>query len=312
MATAELEKKEAPGALTTIESERAIQEVRGAIIMARQFPRDQAAALARILKACERPDLAEQAIYAYPRGGQTVTGPSIRLAEVLQQNWGNMQAGVRELEQRGGESTAQAYAWDLETNTRMEKTFHVPHVRYSKSGGNARLTDPRDIYEIVANQGARRLRACILSVIPGDIVDAALARCEKTQEASLGAKPQQIQSLLLGFKEIGVTREDVERKIHKKAEEMSTADLLMLRRVGLAIKENMTSKEEAFPPVKAPASGAKDAAAAAAGGLRGAVSRAFGGGKKPEPEQPELTPEEEEGASRAFDEAGQGRQPGED
>jgi hypothetical protein len=41
----------------------------------------------------------------------------------------------------------------LETNTRREVTFQVPHIRYTKKGGY-RLEDPRDIYEMVANQGA--------------------------------------------------------------------------------------------------------------------------------------------------------------
>ena len=41
-------------------------------------------------------------------------------------------------------------------------------------------TDPRDIYEMVANQGARRLRACILGIIPGDVVGASVEECQKT------------------------------------------------------------------------------------------------------------------------------------
>jgi len=50
-----------------------------------------------------------------------------QLAEALAQAWGNMQFGVRELEQRKGESIIEAFAWDVETNTKQLKIFTVPH-----------------------------------------------------------------------------------------------------------------------------------------------------------------------------------------
>src|SRR5690606_7328869 len=154
-------------------SSREMEEVKGQIFMARQFPRNVFQSEQRILDACKRPSLAQTAVYRYPRGKQVVEGPSIRLAEVLAQNWGNLSFGVKELEQREGESIALAYAWDLETNVRQEKGFTVPHSRKA-NGKIAKLTDPRDIYELVANNGARRVRSCILGIIPGDIVEAAV------------------------------------------------------------------------------------------------------------------------------------------
>ena len=161
-------------ALVSTESQRAIAEVQAALAIAKSFPRDRVAAVDRILNDCQRSGLAQVAIYQYARGGTSISGPTIRLAESLAQNWGNIQYGVRELSQANGESTVEAFAWDVETNTRQTKIFQVPHVRYTKSGGAIKLIDPRDIYEAVANNGARRLRACILGVIPGDIVEAAL------------------------------------------------------------------------------------------------------------------------------------------
>ncbi|MDT1904179.1 hypothetical protein FPK34_26285, partial [Acinetobacter baumannii] len=77
------------------------------------------------------------------------------------------------LSSENGESTVEAFAWDVETNTRQTKVFQVPHIRYTRNGSK-KLTDPRDIYELVANNGARRLRACILGVIPGDVIDDAV------------------------------------------------------------------------------------------------------------------------------------------
>ena len=194
-----------------IATTRAAQEVQAAMIIAKKFPRDVFAAEKRILDACKRPVLADQAIYAYPRGGTTVEGPSIRLAEVLAQNWGNIDTGIIELEQGNGESTMMAYCWDLETNTRQTKIFAVPHERHTKQGVT-KLKDPRDIYELTANQGARRQRACILGVIPGDIVDAAVEACNKTMAGQGGGEPlaDRVKKMLAAFEGIGVTPAMVE------------------------------------------------------------------------------------------------------
>ena len=62
-------------------------------------------------------------MYEFPRGNEKITGPSIRLAEAIAQNWGNIDFGFMELEQRNGASQVMAYAWDLETNSRQTKLF---------------------------------------------------------------------------------------------------------------------------------------------------------------------------------------------
>ncbi|MEN2466710.1 hypothetical protein AAIB49_18440, partial [Ornithinibacillus sp. JPR2-1] len=73
-------------ALAQSTASREMEEVKGQIFMARQFPRNVFQAEQRILDACKRPSLAQTAVYSYPRGGTKVEGPSIRLAEVIAQN----------------------------------------------------------------------------------------------------------------------------------------------------------------------------------------------------------------------------------
>ena len=173
----------APNAAGSMLSTREAQEVQAAVFMAKRFPRNENESLGRILRSCDRVGLATKAVYSYPKGGTQVSGPSVRLAEAIAQAWGNLQSGVVELEQRDGESTCMAYCWDIETNTRECKIFTVKHQISTRNGMKV-LTDPREIYELVANQGARRKRACILNIIPGDIVDEAMARCNKTLQSN--------------------------------------------------------------------------------------------------------------------------------
>jgi hypothetical protein len=233
------------GSMAQVSESRAVAEVQAQYVIAKKFPRDENASYMRIMKACERPFLAEQATYVYPKGGTSVTGPSIRLAEAMAQAWGNIDCGVREVSQSDGMSVAEAYAIDLETNTRTVKTFHVPHTRDTKQG-KKKLTDSRDIYEAVANQGARRLRACILAVIPGDVCDAAVAQCEKTLRSSDVPIEDQIRKLVMAFDEIGVKTDHLEKRLGHKLDATIPQEIVTLRGIYKSIKDGMADRSQFF------------------------------------------------------------------
>lgn len=238
--------RQASNAVAQSDQQRAIAEVQAAMMLARSNPRDQRSAMDRILNACTRPSLAEAAVYSYAKGGSSVQGPSIRLAEAIAQNWGNMQFGLRELSQANGESTVQAYAWDVETNTRREITFQVPHIRYTKSRGNTRIEDPREIYELVANQGSRRLRACILAVIPGDVTEAAVNQCDVTMNARADTSPEAVAKLVRAFAEYGVSKDQIEKRIQRRLDAIQPAQIVSLRKVYASLKDGMSTPEEWF------------------------------------------------------------------
>ncbi len=225
--------------------QREIAEVQAAMIIAKKFPRNPIAAMDSILQACTRPSLAEGALYSYSRGGSEVTGPSIRLAEVAAQSWGNVQFGIRELEQRNGESTVEAFAWDVETNTRQVKVFQVAHKRYTRSGSK-KLEDPRDIYEMVANQGARRLRACILGVIPGDVIEAAVKQCEQTLKSSADTSPEGLKKLLAAFEPFGVTQAQIEKRCQCRLEAIRPAQVVHLKKVYASLRDGMSAASDWF------------------------------------------------------------------
>lgn len=232
---------------TEMVTTRQAQEVQAAMVVAKRFPRDEIEAYNRIMRACQRKSLAEQSMYEYPRGGQKVTGPSIRLAEALAQNWGNLDYGIIELEQKDGESQVMAYAWDLETNTRQTKIFSVPHIRSTRNGNKA-LTDPRDIYEMVANQGSRRLRACILGVIPGDVIDSAIEQCELTLRTN-NPEPliDRVRKMVKTFEDkFSVNKELIEEYLGCKSDAISENDFIRLRKVYKSLTDGMAKREDYF------------------------------------------------------------------
>lgn len=237
-------------ALATSDQQRAIAEVQAALVIAQSRPRNELQARDRLIKACQRQGLASSAIYTFPRGGQSVTGPSIRLAEVAARCWGNMTYGMRELSRADGESEVEAYAWDLETNTKVVRQFAVRHVRDKKTG-NVRLTDERDIYEMIANQGQRRVRAVILEIIPGDIIEEAVDECNKTMQAALPRGTDMvkgIKDMLFAFKPLGVGKEAIEKRLgHKLTPEATQpSEYMALLKIYTSINDGFSRPDEWF------------------------------------------------------------------
>lgn len=252
-------------ALASVDEFRAIAEVQASMAIAKRFPRDEFAAYTRIMNACKRPSLAENAAYAYPRGGTTVTGPSIRLAEVLANAWGNIDYGYREVGGGPGYTDVEAYAFDKESNSRSCRTFRVSHIRSTKQG-NKNLTDPRDVYELVANQASRRIRACILQIIPGDVTEEAMKACESTIKKSGGDAPlvDRVRKMAAVFQEYGVTTEMLERRLGHKLDAAIEQELVQLRRIYTSIKDGAAKREEFFDLVAA----SPESAMAAQGGQK--------------------------------------------
>ena len=224
---------------------RAEHEVQAAFVIAQKFPRNEQQCYTEIINACKRPFLAEQAMYAYPRGGTLVTGPSIRLAEAMAQSWKHLDFGIEELSQSNGVSVAKAFCIDLQKNTRSTKTFYVKHERHTKKG-ITKLTDPREVYELVANQGARRLRACILAILPGDVVEAAVDQCKKTLESSDVPIADQVRKMVLAFDELGVKVEHLEKRLGHKLDAVIAAEIVNLKGVYKSLKDGMASREDFF------------------------------------------------------------------
>lgn len=232
-----------------IEASRAIAEAQGKLIIAKRFPRDEVQAYAKAMEACQRPAMAEKAFYSYPRAGQTVEGATIRFAEELARCWGNIDYGIKELSQDDGKSEMQAYAWDLETNAQSVQNFTNPHQREQK-GKMVTLTSQRDIYENNANMATRRLRARILAILPSWFVEDCIAECKRTL-AGKNDTPliDRVKKMILQFAKLGVTQEQIEKRLKKKIETMNADDFVEYTGIFNAIKNGESKVAEWFDSV---------------------------------------------------------------
>lgn len=238
---------------------RELAETQTKYLMAERFPRNEVAAMDRILNAFSRPTLAEKAAYQFARGGSDIAGPSIRAAEAIAQQWGNMDSGWREM-QRGTDATGvpfsevEAFCIDLQARNTKRLTFIVRHWRDTKKGGY-KLTDERDIYELCANQAQRRLRACILASIPGDVTEAAMQQADVTLKSKADTSPEAMQKMVAAFAEFGVQREHIEKRIQRRIDAITPAQVVSLKRIYVSLRDDMSVAADWFE-VDASADGA--------------------------------------------------------
>lgn len=228
---------------------RAVQEVQAALVVAKQFPRDVNRCVQSIKVSCGRPKLASQALYAYAKGGSDISGPSIRLAEAIAQHWGNLDFGFRETD-RGtddgvGWSDVQTFCWDMQSNVRRTLSFRLRHWRDTRKGGY-KLEDEREIYELMANMAQRRVRACILAVIPGDVVEEAEAECQATLRADADTSPEAIKKLIEAFGEFKVTKGQIEIRLQRKLDAITPGQVVQLRKIFTSIRDGIGTVTDWF------------------------------------------------------------------
>jgi hypothetical protein len=239
--------------LVSVEQQRAVAEVQARMLIARANPRDPRHAMDQILQDCTRVSLAQGALYEYARGGTEISGPSIRLMETIARRWGNIACGVKEVSRRDGASECIAYAWDMESGFYDERQFQVRHWRDRKGGGGYRVIDERDIYEMIANQGARRKRATLQAVIPGDVVEAAVTQCEETLKTEADTSPEALRKLVEAFSGFGVTREQIEVRCQRRIAAIRPAQVVQLRKIWASLRDEMSQVSDWFETTPQPA-----------------------------------------------------------
>jgi len=232
---------------TVVEQSRAVAEVAAAVRVAQDFPRDEHAARDNMLVTCSRIAVAERAFYEVPNRG---AGLSVHAARELARIWGNIDYGVRELSRDDvrGESEMQAWSWDQQTNVRSTRSFLVPHAKSLRTGGRKQLTDINDVYLNNQNIGARAVRECIFSVLPGWFLAEADVQLKKTLRDGEGKSPQdRIADAITRFADLEVTQKKLEEKIGRPSTQWQPKDLVTLTRIYSTISIDGIPVTEFFP-----------------------------------------------------------------
>jgi hypothetical protein len=257
------------GQATQIEQARAIAEVRAAVMIAMEHPRNEDSARAKMQRVCRMSALAERAFFRVPRGnkkdehGNTlkdqsgksipehVNGETIQLARELARCWGNIDYSVRELSRDDikGQSEMMACAWDLEENVRPSAVFIVAHKI-----GKFRVTSNQQIYENNAGHAGRRLREMIFNALPEWFKAEAIELCHETLKKGDGTPmADRIAKAVDAFKGHGVSVEMIQKKIGRSIGEITPEDLATLRITLQSIKRGEVTVADEFTSDAVPA-----------------------------------------------------------
>lgn len=219
-------------------------EIDTAIATAHAFPRsikksiDKAMSIATISE-----NVAQSCGFVLPRGGKTIEGPSVRLAEIIAASFGNIRSGSRVIDNDGKTITAQGICHDLETNNCI--TIEVKRKITDKNGRQYN----EDMQVMAGNAAcAIALRNAIFKVIPRALIDDVY---EKTKQVAKGTA----ETLLVRrkkavdyFKSLNVKESQICEVLDvKKIEDVDLDKLSVLNGMFQALKNQETTLDQLFP-----------------------------------------------------------------
>jgi hypothetical protein len=203
-------------------------------------------------------ETASACFYTLPRGGKTIQGPSIRMAEIAVACYGNLRAGVRCIEtETHGEAphaVLQSVAHDLEKNVAITIEKRRRIVGKKSKGGHI---DEDDINLAVNAGSAIAFRDAVFKIVPQALIKPVWLAAKKVAVGdvkSLAAKRGQVVDRL---KQMGVTEDRILAVVNKaKVEDIGVEEVALLIGLGTALKDGETTLEAAFPPILKEADGA--------------------------------------------------------
>ena len=186
--------------------------------------------------------VAESCIYALPRGGKTIEGPSARFAEVIASAWGNCRAGARVVSEQGDFITAQGVFHDLERNVAI--TFEVQR-RITDSKGKRYQADMIGVTGNAASSIA--LRNAILKGVPKAFWDDMYQAARKVVMGDVKTLANRRAEAIKAFVAFGVNQQQIIDKLEVAGvEDIGLEHLVILRGLLTAIREGDTTAEQAF------------------------------------------------------------------
>jgi len=177
------------------------------VATAHQYPRSMTKANKNITSlATMSHAAAEECNYALPRGGKAITGPSIRLAEIVSSQWGNCRVGARvvhvDLKEKYVE--AEGIFHDLETNAAT-----TMRVRRRISGKNGKLFN--DDMIIMTGNAACSIakRNAILAGVPKAVWNEAYEAALRTIKGDQKTLVERRDGLTKAMAAFGLTPDDI-------------------------------------------------------------------------------------------------------
>lgn len=236
----------AGGAMTVIENESVAAslssaEINQQIATAKRYPRSlqkfrtDAKSMVTLTEG-----IARECIYALPRDGKTIEGPSARFGEIIMSAWGNCRAGARVIATEAEFVTAQGVFQDLERNSAV--SFEVRRRIVDKRGNRY----SHDMIGVTSNAASSiALRNAILRGVPkafwSDLYEAARNIVKGKSETLAHRRDAAFKEFML----VGLTPENLFSILDIRGpEDIDLEKLVVLAGMLTAIKEGDTTPEQ--------------------------------------------------------------------
>lgn len=218
---------------------------------AKQYPRsisrcaNNAVALVTMDK-----DTAQSCGYALPRGGKPITGPSVHLAKIIAQQYGNLRAEAKVVEITDKHVVSRGTAWDLENNYAV--SFEVRRSIVGKNGN--RFSD--DMITVTGNAAnSIAYRNAIFGIVPKSITDKAYKAAQHLITGDLSDEEKLIKRRDGAIKHFtdtyGITEEEVIKLCGKHTVNQIQADeIALLLGFAQSLKDGDTTVDELMAPFR--------------------------------------------------------------
>lgn len=226
-------------------------EIDIAISTARRYPRQLAAVKQSMMSfATLDEETAASCFYTLPRGGKTIQGPSVRLAEIALSCYGNLRAAARVINTvTSGENPhvmIQAVAFDLEKNISISIEKRRRIIGKKSKGG---MIDEDDINLATNACSAIAFRDAVFKVVPLALIKPVFEAARKVAVGDAKTLSDRRAKCIDTFAKMGVQKDAVLRRLEKKSvEDIDLADIELMIGLHNAIREGEVKVDEAFPP----------------------------------------------------------------
>lgn len=191
-------------------------------------------------------ETAESCRYTLPRGGKNISGASVHLARILSQSYGNMRVQTRLKDIGQTTVTAEAIAFDLESN-------YAVSIEVSRSivGNKGRYNN-----DMINTTGmaacAIAFRNAVFSVIPKALVNICYDKAAEIITGDLSDETKLIQkrNIVINYfiETYGVTKDEVLTAAKVRTEnQIKQEQILDLKGLAQALKDGDVKVEDIFP-----------------------------------------------------------------
>lgn len=244
------------------------------VATAHQYPRNLKRCIDNsIVIATMDIETAQSCGYALPRGGKPITGPSVHLAKIIAQQYGNLRAEARVVNVTATQVVSRGTAWDLENNYAV--AFEVRRSILNSQG--KRYSE--DMITVTGNAAnAIAFRNAIFTLVPKAVTDKVYKAAQNLITGDLSDEGKVVKRRAGAIKHFndmyGITEEEVVKLCGKQTvNQIQANEIALLLGIVQSLKDGDTTIEDVMAPIR-------NSKEAKSNKLNDIASRAVKGSKK--------------------------------